>query len=67
MTYNPPVGPLTDADRDKLDRRGTCLSCHRHYGTPEWEAIRAQHGRAHNTETHNRILEDLLKSAEDSP
>ena len=67
MTYAPPVGPLTEADRHKLDRRGTCLSCHRYYGTARWDAIRAQHGQAHNTETHNRILEDLLGSAEDSP
>ena len=61
--------PNDPSDGRRYDKSlsGTCLSCHRHYGTAKWEAIRAQHGRAHDTETHNRILEDLLGPSEDSP
>ncbi len=60
MSYNPPVGPLDKSSRNKLDRRGLCMACHKHYGTPAWERVRNRFGNAHDPKQHNAILRQLL-------
>ena len=61
MSYNKPVQPLTKANRQKMDRRGVCFACHKHYGTKEWDDIVKRHGKVHDKDGHNKMLGRVIK------
>ena len=62
--------PLNQAERDKTEREGLCVACHRHYNTPMWNRIRATlrtrlglpNGQALTPEQHDRAVEEAVKS-----
>jgi len=60
MSYDKPVQPLDKSTRDRMDRRGVCVACHRHYGTERWDELRKEHGAVHSKNGHNALLEGLL-------
>lgn len=60
MSYNLPVGPLTDAQRKNGPAR-VVHARHRHYGTLAWGRVRKRFGNAHDPKQHNDILEVLLR------
>lgn len=32
--------PLNKEERDKVEREGLCVACHKHYNTPTWDRVR---------------------------
>jgi hypothetical protein len=62
--------PLNQAERDKTEREGSCVACHKHYNTAVWTQIRAnlrsilkiKDGRALTPEQHDRAVEEAVLS-----
>ncbi|MFQ5926450.1 MAG: hypothetical protein ACE5MH_03350 [Terriglobia bacterium] len=62
--------PLNKAERDKVEREGLCVACHKHYNTATWDRIRATlrvrlglpKGQALTPEQHDRAVEEAVKS-----
>jgi mono/diheme cytochrome c family protein len=54
--------PLNAEERNKVEREGLCVACHRHYNTPLWEDVRKKVGPALTPEQHDRAVEEALKA-----
>ncbi len=66
--------PLTDDQRNKMEREGLCVSCHKHYNTPTWDRVRERmkavlnvEGRALKPEEHDRAVEAALLALANEP
>jgi len=61
--------PLNKEERDKTEREGTCIACHKYYSSPIWEKIRKKmkatantDGKALTPEAHDKVMEEMLKA-----
>ncbi len=62
--------PLNKEERDKVEREGVCIACHKHYNTDDWDKIRIKlkkdlglpEGYALTPEQHDKAVEHALKS-----
>ncbi|MBI4042132.1 MAG: cytochrome c [Deltaproteobacteria bacterium] len=54
--------PLTKMQRDKVEREGLCIACHKHYNTPLWEKVRSKTNRALTPQEHDKAVESALKA-----
>jgi len=54
--------PLSEKERNLVEREGLCIGCHQYYGTPEWARIVEKYGRAESAERHDRIVSEAIKS-----
>lgn len=62
--------PLNTEERDKVEREGLCVACHKHYNTPTWNSIRRKlaekfglrEGMALTAEQHDLAVEEALKA-----
>ncbi|MFU8831995.1 MAG: hypothetical protein ACNA7J_07555 [Wenzhouxiangella sp.] len=62
--------PLSDEQRAKAEREGTCIACHQHYDTETWDRVRIRmrdqlglkDGRALTPDEHDRAVEAALLS-----
>lgn len=54
--------PLNTNERDKTEREGICIACHKNYNTPLWTEIKEKYGSALTPEDHDRIVESALKA-----
>lgn len=61
--------PLSEVERNVVEREGLCVACHKHYNTPVWDRVRARmrdvlnvKGRALKPEEHDRAVEAALLS-----
>ncbi|MFQ5798310.1 MAG: c-type cytochrome [Bacteroidota bacterium] len=62
--------PLSAEERDKVEREGLCVACHKHYNTPTWENIRntlkkklgLKDGMALTPQQHDQAVEEALKA-----
>ncbi len=58
--------PLNREERDRVEREGLCLGCHRHYGTEAWQTLVKRFGKARTAKEHqqmmSRALQSLMKS-----
>jgi hypothetical protein len=54
--------PLNTNERDKVEREGICIACHKNYNTPLWTEIKEKYGSALTPEDHDRIVESALKA-----
>ncbi len=59
---DPGEKPLSPEQREKMDREGTCLACHRQAGTPLWEKIKRRLGPATTPEEHDRAVGAILEA-----
>ncbi|MCK5421563.1 MAG: hypothetical protein KAJ08_05335, partial [Deltaproteobacteria bacterium] len=58
----PEDSPLSQDERNLVDREGLCLGCHQHYGTPLWEKIIKKYGKAETAEQHEKMVSEAIKS-----
>ncbi len=71
----PQDSPLTAAQRDKAEREGSCIACHKHYNTPTWDRVRVNmraalgidSGRALTPDEHDRAVEAALLAFANMP
>ena len=61
--------PLSEEQRDLVEREGLCVACHQHYNTKIWEKVRNNlrgylkvEGRALTPEEHDKAVEAALKA-----
>jgi len=61
--------PMNKKERDKTEREGTCIACHKYYSSPIWEKIRKKmkataksDGKALTPEAHDEVMEEILKA-----
>lgn len=62
--------PLNAEERNKVEREGLCVACHKHYNTPTWENIRKtlktklglKDGMALTPQQHDQAVEEALKA-----
>jgi hypothetical protein len=54
--------PLNANERNKAERGGICIACHKNYNTPLWTEIKRKYGNVLTPEDHDRIVESALKS-----
>lgn len=54
--------PLTREQRNKVEREGLCIACHKHYNSALWDKIRAKVGQALTPAQHDSVVEQALKS-----
>lgn len=62
--------PLNAEERDKVEREGLCVACHKHYNTPTWDNIRKtlkrklglKDGMALTPQQHDQAVEEALKA-----
>lgn len=61
--------PLSEEERNRAEREGLCVACHKHYNTPVWESVRRRmravlnaQGRALTPDEHDRAVEAALLS-----
>jgi hypothetical protein len=62
--------PLNTEERNKTEREGTCVACHKHYNTKRWDKIREtlrenlqiKDGRALTPQEHDKAVEHALLS-----
>lgn len=54
--------PLTRDQRNKVEREGLCVACHKHYNSPLWDSVRTKVGQALTPAQHDSIVEQALKS-----
>lgn len=57
---DPGEGPLAPDQREKADREGACLACHKYASTPLWAHVKMRLGPAITPEAHDRALQVLL-------
>lgn len=62
--------PLNTEERNKVEREGLCVACHKHYNTSTWDIIRKNlreklglpDGKAMTPEQHDLAVEEALKA-----
>lgn len=53
--------PLSQEERNLVEREGLCIGCHQYYGTPDWNKIVEKYGRAETPEQHDRMVSEAIK------
>jgi hypothetical protein len=64
QTQNMPLpedAPLSEEQRERVEREGVCIACHRYYGTDEWQKIIEEYGKAETPEQHDSIVSEAIK------
>ncbi|MHB8417592.1 MAG: c-type cytochrome [Myxococcales bacterium] len=59
---DPGEAPLSPEQREKVDREGSCLACHRLEGTKGWDEVKRRLGPAPTPEAHDRAIGEILES-----
>ncbi|MCI0527597.1 MAG: hypothetical protein L0Y56_09165, partial [Nitrospira sp.] len=62
--------PLSAEERNKVEREGLCVACHKHYNTTTWKSVRKKlreefglrEGMALTPEQHDLAVEEALKA-----
>jgi hypothetical protein len=54
--------PLSEKERNLVEREGLCVGCHQYYGTPEWARVVEKYGKAETAERHDKIVSEAIKS-----
>lgn len=57
--------PLNSDERNLVEREGLCIGCHQYHGTPEWEKIIENYGRAETAEQHEKIISEAMRGLMD--
>ncbi len=61
--------PFSPEERDKIEREGLCVACHKYYNSPTWDSIRRNlprrlglpEGAALTPEQHDLVVEEAVK------
>lgn len=61
--------PFNAEERDKIEREGLCVACHKYYNTPTWESLRKNlartlrlpEGVALTPEQHDLVMEEAVR------
>lgn len=52
--------PLSQEERNLVEREGLCIGCHLYYGTPGWDKIVQKYGRAETAEQHEKMVSETI-------
>lgn len=54
--------PLNKEERDKVEREGLCIACHKFYRDVDWQIIRDKYGKALTPDDHDKMMERAIKA-----